>query len=129
MPAMPFNRSGLHTATGLSTGLETEDKATFGRSGRMVQTPFHLQTTRLWDWSRMVKKVVRYDKIRKIIAKLSGALLIEPADNPRPVSNLCQQTQYYIQDHDLQSPRARPESAPVLSLDMSQQVVQKQEEK
>src|SRR5467141_1331180 len=59
----------------------------------------------------------------------SGVLLIEAADNARPVHRLCHQTQHPTQDHHLESPRARPESLPALSFDASQQVVQKQEEK
>src|SRR5438105_3678022 len=75
-------------------------------------------------FSLMVKKVVRRDEV-----KVSGVLLIEAADNPRPVHKLCHQTQHPKQDHHLESPRARPESLPGLSFDSSQQVVQKQEEK
>src|SRR5215831_19832171 len=55
-------------------------------------------------------------------------LLIKTANNPRPVRQLCQQTQHGIEDHHLDSPGARPEVAPALSLDMSEQVIQKQEE-
>ncbi len=36
-------------------------------------------------------------------------LLIEAADNPRPVHKLYHQTQHPKQDHYLESPRARPE--------------------
>jgi len=61
--------------------------------------------------------------------RVSGVLLIEAADNPRPVHKLCRQTQDPKQDHHLESPRARPESLPSLSFGASQQVVQKQEEK
>src|SRR5438874_2122593 len=75
-------------------------------------------------FSLMVKKVVRRDEV-----KVSGVLLIEAADNPRPVHKLCHQTQHPKQDHHLESPRARPESLPGLSFGASQQVVQKQEEK
>src|SRR5215831_17458101 len=42
---------------------------------------------------------------------------------------MCQQAQHKIRDHHIESPRAKPESGPALSLEMSQQVVQKQEEK
>jgi hypothetical protein len=34
-------------------------------------------------------------------------LLIETADNPRPIHKLCHQTQHPKQDHYLESPRAR----------------------
>src|ERR1039458_7485056 len=37
--------------------------------------------------------------------QVSGVLFIEAADNPRPVHQLCHQTQYPKQDHHLESPR------------------------
>src|SRR2546429_1090929 len=79
----------------------------------------------------MVKKVVRRAEVKghRHGFRVSGVLLIEAADNPRPVHKLCHQTQHPKQDHHLESPRARPESLPALSFDSSQQVVQKQEEK
>jgi len=55
-------------------------------------------------------------------------LLIKTANNPRPERQLRQDTQHGIQDHHLDSPGARPEAAPALSLDLSEQVIQKQEE-
>ena len=55
----------------------------------------------------------------------SSVLLIEAADNPRPVHKLCHQTQHPKQDHHLESPRARPEFLPALPFGASQQVVQK----
>src|SRR5205085_7627644 len=81
--------------------------------------------------SLMVKKVVRRAEVKghRHGFRVSGVLLIEAADNPRPVHKLCHQTQHPKQDHHLESPRARPESLPALSFDSSQQVVQKQEEK
>jgi len=48
--------------------------------------------------------------------QVSGVLLIEATDNPRPVHKLCHQTQHPKQDHHLESPRTRPESLPALSL-------------
>ena len=79
----------------------------------------------------MVKKVVRRAEVKghRHGFRVSGVLLIEAADNPRPVHKLCHQTQHPKQDHHLESPRARPESLPALSFGASQQVVQKQEEK
>src|ERR1039457_2293241 len=65
----------------------------------------------------------------KVTIMVSGVLLIEAPDNPRPVHKLCPQTQHPKQDHHLESPRARPEPLPALSFDASQQVVQKQKEK
>ena len=65
----------------------------------------------------------------KVTIMVSGVLLIEAADNPRPVHKLCHHTQHPKQDHRLKSPRARPEPLPALSFDESQQVVQKQKEK
>lgn len=78
----------------------------------------------------MVKKVVRRAEVKghRHGFRVSGVLLIEAADNPRPVHKLCHQTQHPKQDHRLESPRARPESLPALSFGASQQVVQKQEE-
>src|SRR5256886_7204786 len=49
-------------------------------------------------FSLMVKKVVRRDEV-----KVSGVLLIEAADNPRPVHKLCHQTQHPKQDHTTSS--------------------------
>jgi hypothetical protein len=63
------------------------------------------------------------------LVSVSGVLLIEATDNPRPVHKLCHQTQQPKQDHHLESPRTRPEPLPALSFDASQQVVHKQEEK
>ena len=82
-------------------------------------------------FSLMVKKVARRAEVKGHRHRfgVSGVLLIEAADNPRPVHKLCQQTQDPKQDHHLASPRARPESLPALSFGASQQVVQKQEEK
>src|SRR5215831_1514610 len=77
---------------------------------------------------RMVKKVMPYGWIRKTSLATSMDALIKTANNPRPVRQLCQETQHGIQDHHLDSPGARPEVAPALSLDMSEQVIQKQEE-
>src|SRR5947208_10603183 len=60
----------------------------------------------------MVKKVVRRAEVKghRHGFRVSGVLLIEAADNPRPVHKLCHQTQHPKQDHHLESPRARPES-------------------
>jgi hypothetical protein len=81
--------------------------------------------------SLMVKKVARRAEVKGHRHRFGGSsvLLIEAADNPRPVHKLCHQTQDPKQDHHLESPRARPESLPALSFGASQQVVQKQEEK
>jgi hypothetical protein len=54
-----------------------------------------------------------------MVFKVSGVLLIEAADNPRPVHKLCRQTQHPKQDHRLESPRARPEPLPALSFGAS----------
>jgi len=78
-------------------------------------------------WSK--KSCVRPKSRSPSWFQVSGVLLIEAADNPRPVRKLCHQTQHPKQDHHLESPRARPEPLPALSFDASQQVVQKQEEK
>src|SRR5437773_10664448 len=77
----------------------------------------------------MVKKVVRRAEVKghRHGFRVSGVLLTEAADNPRPVHTLSHQPQHPKQDHHLESPRARPESLPALSFDSSQQVVQKQE--
>src|SRR5438094_5273433 len=55
----------------------------------------------------MVKKVVRRAEVkgRRQDFRVSGVLLIEAADNPRPVHKLCHQTQHPKQDHHLESPR------------------------
>ncbi len=60
------------------------------------------------DQSLMVKKVVRRDEVKRHRHgfRVSGVLLIEAADNPRPVDKLCHQTQHPKQDHHLGSPRA-----------------------
>ncbi len=79
----------------------------------------------------IVKIVVRWAELLKGYPhgfQVSGVLLIEATDNPRPVHKLCHQTQHPKQDHYLESPRTRPEPLPALSFDASQQVVQKQEE-
>jgi hypothetical protein len=48
----------------------------------------------------MVKKVVRRAEVKghRHGFRVSGALLIEAADNPRPVHKLCHQTQHPKQD-------------------------------
>src|SRR5437879_9506080 len=67
----------------------------------------------------MVKKVVRRAEVKghRHGFRVSGVLLIEAADNPRPVHKLCHETQHPIQDHHLESPRARPEPLPALPLE------------
>ena len=79
----------------------------------------------------MVKKVVRRAEVKghRYSFRVSGVLLIEAADNPRPVHKLCHQTQHPKQDHRLESPRTRLEPLPAMSFGALQQVVQKQEEK
>src|ERR1035441_2077615 len=82
--------------------------------------------------ARIVKKVVRRAEPLKGHYhgfRFQPCSLIEAADNPQPVHQLCHQTQHPKQDHHLESPRARPEPLPALSFDASQQVVQKQKEK
>jgi transposase-like protein len=54
----------------------------------------------------IVKKVVRRAELLKGHRQGSGVLLIEAADNPRPVHKLLRQTQHPKQDHHLESPRA-----------------------
>src|SRR4029077_13162977 len=46
------------------------------------------------------------------MVQVSGVLLIEAANNPRPVHKLCHQTQHPKQDHYFEFPRARPELQP-----------------
>src|SRR5438477_452678 len=59
--------------------------------------------------SLMVKKVVRRAEVKghRHGFRVSDVLLIEAADNPRPVHKLCHQTQHPKQDHHLESPRTR----------------------
>src|SRR5207244_8415611 len=53
----------------------------------------------------MVKKVVRRAEVKghRHGFRVSGVLLIEAADNPRPVHKLCHQTQHPKQDHTTSS--------------------------
>src|SRR5207302_9965771 len=53
----------------------------------------------------MVKKVVRRAEVKghRDGFRVSGVLLIEAADNPRPVHKLCHQTQHPKQDHTTSS--------------------------
>jgi len=75
---------------------------------KVIQTPAGSPTHQ----PLMVKKVVRRAEVKghRHGFRVSGVLLIEAADNPRPVHKRCHQTQHPKQDHHLESPRARPES-------------------
>src|ERR1019366_1648379 len=123
------NRSRPPSTSSYPTGVTKSSAA--ARNGSPASPPSRPQPRTI---ARVVKKVVRRAELLKghyhgFWFQVSGVLLIEAADNPRPVHQLCHQTQHPKQDHHLESPRARPEPLPALSFEASQQVVQKQKEK